>query len=75
MNNFSENDLSLILQMMKAGRHDAVFDLMPDYNLDKSRRIIKSMGNKWCCHPENAVKRLDAPLPVLNRGSKILAHD
>jgi hypothetical protein len=39
---------------------------MPQYNLEKSQEIIQSMGNKWCCHPDNAVKRLEVPLPILN---------
>jgi hypothetical protein len=62
----TENDKSLLIQLMKAGRYDAIYDLMPQYNLEKSQEIIQSMGNKWCCHPENAVKRLEVPLPILN---------
>jgi hypothetical protein len=44
----------------------AIIDFMPEYNLLKSKEIIEQMGNKWCCHPDNAVKRLDTPLPILN---------
>ena len=62
----TENDKSLIIQMMKAGRHSAVYDLMPQYNLLKSQEIIKAMGTKWCCHSDNAVKKLEVPLPILN---------
>lgn len=62
----TENDKSLIKQLMIAGRHHVVYDLMPQYNMDKSQEIIKSMGNKWCCHPDNYVKRLEVPLPILN---------
>ena len=62
----TENDKVLIKQLMQAGRYNAIYDLMPQYNLEKSQEIIKSMGAKWCCHPENAVKRLDVPLPLLN---------
>lgn len=62
----TENDKSLLIQLMKAGRYDAIYDLMPQYNLLKSQEIIQDMGNKWCCHPENAVKRLEVPLPILN---------
>ena len=62
----TDNDKSLLIQLMKAGRYDAIYDLMPQYNLEKSQEIIQSMGNKWCCHPENAVKRLEVPLPILN---------
>ena len=62
----TDNDKSLLIQLMKAGRYDAIYDLMPQYNFEKSQEIIQSMGNKWCCHPENAVKRLEVPLPILN---------
>lgn len=62
----TENDISLIKQMMKAGRYKAVHDLMPEYNMEKSKEIIKKMGELWCCHPKNKVKRLETPLPILN---------
>jgi hypothetical protein len=62
----TENDKNLIKQLMNSGRHNVVYDLLPQYNLEKSQAIIKEMGNKWCCHPDNAVKRLDVPLPILN---------
>lgn len=69
----TENDKSLIRQMMRAGRYNAVFDLMPAYNLDKSKDIIKAMGSKWCCHKDNQIKRLDVPLEILKQNqSKIL---
>jgi hypothetical protein len=59
------NDRSLIVQMMKAGRYSAVLDFMPQYNLEKSKEIIEEMGDKWVCHPNNRVKRLDVPLDIL----------
>jgi len=62
----TDNDKNLIRQLMQAGRYDAIYDFMPQYNLEKSQEIIQSMGNKWCCHPDNAVKRLEVPLPILN---------
>jgi hypothetical protein len=62
----TENDKALIKQLMQAGKYDVIYDLMPEYNLLKSQEIIKSMGAKWCCHPDNQVKRLDVPLPLLN---------
>lgn len=69
----TENDKSLIRQMMRAGRYNAVFDLMPAYNLDKSKEIIKTMGSKWCCHKDNQIRRLDVPLEILKQNqSKIL---
>lgn len=62
----TDNDKNLIRQLMQAGKYDAVYDFMPQYNLEKSQEIIQGMGNKWCCHPDNAVKRLEVPLPILN---------
>ena len=62
----NENDRNLLRQMMKAGRYSAVMDLMPEYNLDKSKEIINAMGDKWCCHPANSIKRLEVPLPILH---------
>jgi hypothetical protein len=62
----TDNDINLIKQLIQAGKMGVVYDLMPEYNLIKSKEIIEQMGNKWCCHPDNAVKRLDVPLPVLN---------
>ena len=54
-----------MLQMMKAGRYNAILDLMPSYNLEKSKEIIEQMGEKWVCHPANRVKKLDVPLDIL----------
>ena len=62
----TENDKNLIQQMIRAGKMDRIIDFMPEYNLVKSKEIIKQMGNKWCCHPDNAVKKLEIPLPILN---------
>jgi hypothetical protein len=62
----TENDKSLIQQMIRAGKMDRIIDFMPEYNLIKSKEIIEQMGNKWCCHPDNAVKKLEIPLPILN---------
>lgn len=68
-----KNDINLIRQMMEAGRYKAVYDFMPDYNLAKSKEIIKKMGAKWCCHPSNKVERLAVPLEILKQNqSKIL---
>jgi hypothetical protein len=69
----TENDINLIRQMMAAGRFQAVYDYLPELNLMKSKQVIESMGNKWCCHPDNAVKKLDQPLPILSESrAKIL---
>jgi hypothetical protein len=62
----TNNDKSLIQQLIRAGKYWVVEDFMPEYNRIKSKEIIEKMGNKWCCHPDNAVKRLDVPLPILN---------
>ena len=61
----NKNDRSLMLQMMKAGKYNAILDLMPSYNLEKSKEIIEQMGEKWVCHPANRVKKLDVPLDIL----------
>lgn len=69
----NENDKSLIIQMMKAGRYSAVLDFMPEYNLQKSKELIEKMGDKWVCHPKNRIQRLAKPLEILRLNqSKIL---
>lgn len=69
----NENDKSLIIQMMKAGRYSAVLDFMPEYNLQKSKELIEKMGDKWVCHPNNRIQRLAKPLEILRLNqSKIL---
>jgi len=69
----TSNDATLIRQMMQAGKYNAVLDFMPIYNLEKSKTIIKEMGSKWCCHPDNHVKRLEVPIEILNQNkSKVL---
>lgn len=62
----NSNERNLIKQMIQAGKMGTIIDFMPEYNLIKSREIIEQMGNKWCCHPDNAVKKLEVPLPILN---------
>jgi hypothetical protein len=66
----TENDKSLIKQLMQAGRHNVIYDLLPEYNLLKSKEIIEQMGNKWCCHPDNAVKKLEIPVAILDAHKK-----
>lgn len=63
----TENDVRLIKQLINAGRMGAIYDLMPEYNLMKSKKIIEQMGEKWCCHPSNKVKRLETPLEILKQ--------
>jgi hypothetical protein len=62
----TDNERNLIKQMLQAGKLGAIIDFMPEYNLLKSKEIIEQMGAKWCCHPDNSVKRLEVPLPILN---------
>lgn len=61
------NEVSLIRQMMLAGKYNSVLDFMPEYNLEKSKDIIKEMGSKWCCHPDNYVKKLETPIDILQQ--------
>ena len=63
----TNNDISLIKQLISAGKMGAIYDLMPEYNLMKSKVIIEQMGEKWCCHPNNKVKRLETPLEILKQ--------
>ena len=63
----TENDKNLIKQLIQAGKMGVVYDLMPEYNLMKSKAIIEQMGEKWCCHPNNRVKRLETPLEILKQ--------
>lgn len=67
------SDRNLVRQMIKAGRYSAIMDFMPAViDLDAKEMVFK-MGNKWVCHPDNRVKRLDVPLPILNEPySKVL---
>jgi len=68
------NDKNLIAQLVARGKAGVIYDCLPAYWLEKSKEKIASMGNKWVCHKDNFVKRLDVPLPLLSdaRTSKIL---
>ena len=59
---FTDNDRSLIQQMIKAGRFNSIHDLIVEDNKQKVQLIIVGMGAKWCLHPSNWVKRLTSPL-------------
>ena len=71
----TNNDRSLLKQMIHRGifNYD-IYELLVKHNALAAKKQIKKMGNKWCCHPDNKVKRLDVPLPLLSdaRTSKIL---
>jgi len=59
----TKNDKSLLSQMIHAGRFNyEIYDLLCKQNAVNAKAAIKKMGNKWCCHPDNATKRLDAPV-------------
>ena len=71
----NSNDRSLLKQMIQVGRFNgAIYDLLVEQNKIDAAQKIQEMGDKWCCHPNNRVKRLDVPLPLLNdaRYSKVL---
>jgi hypothetical protein len=71
----TKNDQSLLRQMIRAGKFNyPIYELLVEHNAIQAKEMIKKMGDKWCLHPANNVKRLDIPLPILSesRGSKIL---
>lgn len=71
----TKNDKKLLTQMIEAGRFSyAMYELLIKQNEMDSKAMIKKMGNKWVCHPDNRVKRLEVPLGQLNKGSRVLAH-
>jgi hypothetical protein len=71
--NLTDNDKHLLKQMINAGKFNYdIYELLIEYNKDRAKEMIQQMGTKWCLHPLNATKRLDTPLPLLNRGSRIL---
>lgn len=61
------SDRDLVKQMIKAGRYSAIMDFMPDVIMSDSKEMIERMGNKWCCHKDNHVKRLDVPIEILRQ--------
>ena len=61
--------------MIEAGRFSyPMYELLIKQNEANSKAMIKRMGNKWVCHPDNHVKRLKTPLGQLTKGSKVLNH-
>ena len=67
------SDRDLVKQMIRQGRFNAVADFMPAMIDADAKDIIDKMGAKWCCHPDNRVKRLDVPLDILkSHQSKVL---
>ena len=71
----TKNDKKLLKEMIEAGRFSyAMYELLVDLNAANSKAMIKKMGSKWVCHPDNQVKRLETPLGQLTKGSRVLAH-
>ena len=71
----TKNDKKLLTQMIEAGRFSyAMYELLIEQNKADSKAMIKKMGNKWVCHPDNRVKRLETPLGQLTKGSRVLSH-
>jgi len=69
----TKNDQNLLKQMIAAGHFSYdIYELLVEHNKIVAKEMIAKMGEKWCLHPKNAVKRLDTPLPLLNRESKVL---
>jgi hypothetical protein len=69
----TKNDKKLLSQMIEAGRFSyAMYELLVKQNEIDSKAMIKKMGNKWVCHPDNRVKRLETPLGQLTKGSRVL---
>jgi len=71
----TKNDKTLMKQMIECGRFNyGIYELLVGLNAQNSKDMVKKMGDKWCCHPSNQVKRLDVPLPLLTdiRQSKVL---
>lgn len=61
------SDRDLVKQMIKAGRYSAIMDFMPAVIDSDAKDMIASMGEKWCCHPSNRIKRLDVPIEILRQ--------
>lgn len=58
---FTDNDKSLLKQMLRVGRFHAIHPLITEHNDQRAKDIIEAMGTKWCLHPSNAVKRKVTP--------------
>lgn len=63
----TNNDRDLLKQMIKAGHFSYdIYELLVEHNKMRTKELIDQMGEKWCCHPNNAAKRLEKPLDLLN---------
>ena len=71
----TKNDKNLLKQMIEAGRFSyPMYELLIKQNEANAKSMIKKMGSKWACHPDNYVKRLEVPLGQITKGSRVLGH-
>jgi hypothetical protein len=71
----TKNDKNLLKQMIEAGRFSyPMYELLIAQNEANSKAMIRRMGNKWVCHPDNHVKRLETPLGQITKGSSVLSQ-
>jgi hypothetical protein len=55
MNNTDKN---MITQMIRAGRFNPeICDLLRQKQVEDSKKMIKQMGERYCCHANNAPKK------------------
>jgi hypothetical protein len=55
MNN---NDQKILSQMLNKGiMDDEIIKMMQDHLLQETKKMIKDMGAKYCCHPINSPKK------------------
>ena len=55
MNN---NDQKILTQMLNRGiMDDEIIKMMQNHLLHKTKKMIKDMGSKYCCHPSNSPKK------------------
>jgi hypothetical protein len=59
----TKNDQQLLKQMISAGHFSYdIYQLLVEHNKMRTKELIEQMGDKWCCHPSNSVKRLEKPI-------------
>lgn len=55
MNNTDKN---MITQMIRAGRFNPkICELLRQKQVEDSKKMIKQMGERYCCHANNAPKK------------------
>ena len=54
----TNNDQKILTQMLNRGiMDDEIIKMMQNHLLLKTKKMIKDMGNKYCCHPSNAPQK------------------